>query len=529
MRVRSLEELDLDLAWRRVLWRMRRFIDVPDRLPYEVLDRVSAGSPRLEPEHHLAELQLVMATKGSGTARPFTRVNPTDLLLYQALVDALAPAIEASLGPRDRVFAFRQDLTGNENPYFNSPTWSDFMSSVRARLAASTPASPFARRGRSALYALTADITSYFVYIDIDELERRLLAVSDRPIVVRDLGDLLRTWRQLGVRGLPQGLPPSSALGNLYLSRLDGVLNDWDVEYRRYMDDFWVFAGSYSEARRLQDAIERVLYDDGLGLGGAKSMIRRAATALRDTESAEAMIEARREELRDMLALVEAGYASDDELDFDEEEIDEAAVHAEYDEVWARLSAGEYPEHVRSRLIAVFRELEKARDPHALADVPALLDRLPDLTWNALRYVAAARETSFEQAEAAFLGLTGDDRFHRDQEWLHICRAITWFRKRPAQALAERMDVMARGQANPLVRARALLAWGAMSADDDFSLADDLWPQLEGEWKPYGLIAIQRKSVGERDARYSEWGGEARFLRNVADQIRAKPFPWRQL
>src|SRR4051812_34460867 len=106
---------------------MRRFNDVPDRLPYEVLERISDGHPELEREHHLRPALLVMATKGSVTVRPFVRLSPVDLLLYQALVDALAPDIEHALGDRTRVLAYRQNVAGHENPYEGSPTWTAFM------------------------------------------------------------------------------------------------------------------------------------------------------------------------------------------------------------------------------------------------------------------------------------------------------------------------------------------------------------------------------------------------------------------
>lgn len=105
VQLRSLDMLDLPLAWRRLLFRVRRFIDVPDRLPFEILDRLTEHRLSLRADHHLRPVHTVMATKGSGTVRPFARLSPLDLLLYQALVDALAPDIEAALGRHDRVFA----------------------------------------------------------------------------------------------------------------------------------------------------------------------------------------------------------------------------------------------------------------------------------------------------------------------------------------------------------------------------------------------------------------------------------------
>ena len=497
---------------------MRRFIDVPDRLPYEVLERVSGGFPRIDVEHHLGPVDLVMATKGSGTVRPFVRISPVDLLLYQALVDALAPDLEGGLGSRNEVFAYRQDTTGDENPFLGTPTWTDFITSVRQVLTA-----------RPLQYALTADVTNFFIYVDVDELERRLLEVSAQPVVVRDLGELLRSWQHLGVRGLPQGVPPSSPLGNFYLSHVDAALRDGELTFRRYMDDLWVFTRSYSEARRVQDQIERLLYEDRLGLGSEKSRIRRTETAMRDTQTAEQMIQLRREELREELVAAVDPYVGEVDIEYEEEEIDEAAVHAEYDDLMATLQTGEYPEQARPRFIAVYRQLEKARDAYAFNDVPQVLERMPDLTPAAARYVARAPSDTADDARAVLLAVMSTERFHRDQEWLHLCRGGLWFPHRPSPSLAARFAEVARTHPHPLVRARALLAWGAQSDPEDFSLADEVWPTAAPEWRAYVLLSIQGKATTERDERYDRWSGEERFLRQVADQVRDNRFPWRSL
>jgi hypothetical protein len=520
MQLRSLDRLDLDLAWRRVLLRMRRFIDVPDRLPYEVVERVTDGSPRLARDHHLRPLHLVMATKGSGTVRPFVRLSPIDMLLYQALVDALAPEIEAALGDRHRVFAYRLNLDGAENAFEGTPSWTDFMGAVRDRLEESQRA-----------YALTIDVANFFVHVDIEELERRLLEVGAPSPVVRDLGQVLRGWRQFGVRGLPQGVPPSSPLGNFYLSRLDQALDAWGAEYWRYMDDVWVLTESFSAARAMQDRIERLLYGDGLGLGGEKLKIRRATTALKDTETAAERIQQRRDALlEEVLAAGDDPYPSDEaEVDFDEHEIDEAAVHDEYDDLLGTLASDRIPADARSRLTEVYRELEKARDPYALEELPQILLRLPDLTGIAVRYLAKAKSEDAEQAAAALLEVTKPGRFHRDQEWLHICRAGMWLRPRPSLGIAARMGRIARHHQHPLIQARALLAWGAQSAPDDFSLADEMWSGAAAPWRPYILMSIQKKDEAGRGERYRRWSGEERFLRNVANAIEAKQFAWQGL
>jgi hypothetical protein len=531
VRIRSLSSLDVDLAWRHTLYRVRRSMDVPDRLPFEVLNRISGGSPSLTEEHHLRPVHLVLATKASGVFRPFVRMSAVDLLLYQALVDALAPDIERALGPPDRVFAYRQDLTGDENPFAGSPSWTDFMASVKTRLTfeAAIPPSPYDVSPRSS-YVLTTDVASYFVYIDIDELERRLLAETDQTDVVRDVGTFLRGLQQLGVRGLPQGVAASSPLGNFYLNELDRVLFEASVDYRRYMDDIWMFVESYAAARRLQDHIERLLYEDRLSLGGDKVRIRRAATALRDAQTAEDRLRLRRESLlEDALEAAGGSYDAEDEFEVDAEEIDEVAVHEEHDELITGLRSDDFPDNPRSRFIHAYRELERGQDPYGITDVPEVLSRLPDLTAQATRYTARAGQKAPDEARAALLTLTDPTRFHRESEWVHICRAVLWFAYRPSLELADRMHELVAVHDHPLVRARALLAWGAQSASDDFNAADAYWPTADAAWRAYVLVAIQDKDQGERDRRYDAWSGEERFLRAVADQLRRTRLAWTRI
>lgn len=518
MRLRSLEQLDLPLAWARVLGWARRRIEVPDRLPFEIVNRVS-GVPQIGVDHHPAPIIPVMSTKGSGTARPFVRVSPADLTLYQALTDALAPTIESGLGDRGKVFAYRQTLDGSADPFQDSPSWSDFILSVRSVL-----------EGGWYPFALTADVASYFVYIELDELERLLLGHGAQPDVVHDLLSLLRAWRGMGVQGLPQALPPSSPLGNFYLTGLDKLLVGESYEHRRYMDDLWVFAPNYSDGRRLQDLIERHLYEMRLSLGGEKSRILRTATALSETQMAKERIEQRADAIAaEMLEGIEGGY---DEVAFffpNPDEIDEAAVIGEYEEVLEGIRLDEYPPGLRSRLIEIYRQFEALDYADAVSEIPEVLQRFPDLTGPAFRYAANTSPENLEQALATFLSVLDEGRFHRDHELLLIFRAVLWLPNGSSEDLAEVLARYAAEGQSWLLRARALLGWGAQSSPTDFDAADRFWATAGTGWQTYALVAIQNKAADERDRRYANWSGEGRFLRELADSIREGPFGWRQL
>lgn len=459
-----------------------------------------------------------MSTKGAGTARPFVRLHPTDLTLYQALVDSLAPTIETSLAGRDYVMAYRQSLMGGQDPFDSTPRWADFTKSVRDLLEAERYS-----------HVLSADIASYFVYVEVEELERKLLAAGAPGPVVHDLRMLLRSWQVMGIQGLPQGIPASSPLGNFYLRDLDHLLEAEGYEFRRYMDDLRVFANSYSEARRIQDLVERHLYKLRLSLGGEKSRVLRNKTALEEALMAKERIERRAATIfAETMESIEGPYG--DELIFlDPDEIDAVAVAAEYEELIDAVRSDQYPGSLRSRFIEIYRQLEALKDVSPVSDVPEVLQRFPDLTGPAIRYVANTASTDIKRAVGAFLEVLDNRRFHRDHEFLLIFRAALWLPNGCSEDLADVLEAYSREAPTWLLRARALLAWGAHSKNTDFAPADAFWRAAGPGSQAYALVAIQGKETSQRDERYGSWSGEGRFLRTLADAIRERPFQWRTL
>jgi Reverse transcriptase (RNA-dependent DNA polymerase) len=206
--------------------------------------------------------------RAAPTVRPFVRVHPRDLLLYQALVDALTDVIEATLGSPEEVFAYRLSLADFDNPIEGSPTFGDYTRAV-LEYAEQHPEE----------YVVQADVASFFVSVRSDELERRLLAAGSNPLVVRDLHALLTGWQAEGVQGLPQGLLPSSVLGNFYLTSVDRTLRARNAVFWRYMDDIAVAARGFHADRQVLDQLEAELYEDGLSLGAAKTKVIRATSA----------------------------------------------------------------------------------------------------------------------------------------------------------------------------------------------------------------------------------------------------------
>ncbi len=528
MKIRSYESLDFPLAWKRVLtWVSEGQPDIQDRLPYEVLKRMYSGrGPWVNPQTHLQPINLVFAPKKSATSRPLVRLSPRDLLLYQALVDRLAPDIEAALPPRDVVFAYRQTLGRQHNAFAGSPSREDYATRAEDLF--------FFRHGVQ--FGLSGDVAGFFLHIEIDELERQLLTASRQSNVVRDLTDLLRGWAALGLKGLPQGIRASSPLGNLYLAPLDELLLSQGIQYLRWMDDWMVAASGFHEARRIQDEMERRLYDLGLTLAADKTQIVGWFTASSEGKGArQQLAEVKDAELTRAKAWVAeqvaiTGYPpSEDEIP-DPAKVNREVVRTEFDRLFG-MAEGEarVPKEAHSMGVAVFREMESLKEPVHIEKLPRLLMRIPSLTRPALDYLATVARKSMKDAAGVYEELLSSGRFMSDVEKLNLCYSILKLPEGKAVGLAPSLAGWARDEPSDLVRARALLAWGAQSPRNDFGAADLFWHRATAPWQPYALLAIQRKSKQQRDARYARWGGEARFSGELAAEVKKSPFAWRKL
>jgi hypothetical protein len=116
-----------------------------------------------------------------------------------------------------------------------------------------------------------------------------------------------------------------------------------------------------------------------------------------------------------------------------------------------------------------------------------------------------------------------------DVEKLTLCACVLKLGERDAEQLGPSLAGWALSDASDLVRARAILAWGAQSPPNQLDIADKFWRRASSPWQPYALIAIQKKNRQLRDARYRKWSGEGRFTGELAEKIQKQSFGWRKL
>ncbi len=522
MQVRSFESLDIGQAWQRVRkWARTAAMEVPDRLPFEVLDRLYGDQgPPLRPHYEPGPAQLVISSKKSGTVRPFVRLRPTDLILYQALMDQLAPAIESALPPRDQVGAYRQRLQPGDQPFWTTPSNDQFRHNLREAIIAHEDS-----------YVLESDISGYFLGIQLIQLKAALLDTSDRADVVYDLVDLLTQWQTSGVRGLPQGVRPSSPLGNFYIASLDRAMGERDIAFYRWMDDMWAICDSYSEARRVQDSIEQHLYSLGLTLNGEKTRILKAATAAQKLETAARRFEHQRHRMvQDIVETLEGQgeYLDEDEIP-DDEDIDREATIQHYSSVVASLGGESLPSTFYADMGLAYRRLEQLGDACALDAIPQVLVRAPDLSATAMRYAASLVDNHGTQVVKIFAQVLEKGRFVRDFEKLNSCHKALLLTRGRQPALGQALARLAIDDRHPLIRAKALLAWGLHSPRSDFETADHFLRSSAPEWRVYALVSIQEKDANGRDKRYKDWAGGNDGLGRVAQLLQEDAIPWAEL
>jgi len=506
VRLRALEHLDLTRSWVRVLgWARGDIMDVPDRLPYELAHRVWSTEPELSREHDVQPVQLVMATKpGTQTIRPFVRPHVRDMLLYQALVDALQAPIEASLPGAATVYSYRLSPLRRNDAFGESPKWANF-----ARAAAE------GLENNPGAFGIRSDLTSFFLTIDIERLERRLLEIGADATIVADLGALLKGWQHQGIRGLPQGLPPSGPLANVYLGFLDKLVESEALPYWRYSDDAVAVAPTFARAREVLDRMERELYERGMSLGGAKTSIRRTENVLNDFRPPDEDID---DELREMLESV-GDYGP---TDSDIEEARLALIKEMFDGAIAKLRRDTYP---RFELTHAFRTFARARDGHALSEVPYVLTRMPGLTTEAMRYVTKLRARDRASVATALSEIISAP-FLRDQEWVHVLRAALRVSGRGLAGQVEQFERLADDHESPLVRARALLAWGRHSPADDLDAAERFFRRERRMWLGYAIAALKDKEPARAGEALESWSSEGRSISRVISSLADKPLSW---
>jgi hypothetical protein len=189
----------------------------------------------------VGSLRTIWVPKRNYLLRPGSIPHLDDRIVFQALVDRVAPILEAQLSPIDDriVFSSRLDPDPKSESMLLHPRdqWLSFTKRA-VELCTDSP------------YLLVSDIASYFESIDLTLLLDTLTSSSLDPVYADAIHFMLSIWADGRTQGIPQMMAPCSFLANVYLSQVDKGMDRLGYNYIRYVDDIRVFVSSRVEGRQ---------------------------------------------------------------------------------------------------------------------------------------------------------------------------------------------------------------------------------------------------------------------------------------
>ena len=189
----------------------------------------------------------VIAKPGGGT-RLLTYLGERDRRLFDGAVAAVVPAVERELA--SGVMANRV-RTGS--PGVGLQPWANARRRFRREVAAAA---------RSSGAVFVGDVVDCYASIPTVAVERALADLGVEADDVARVCDVLRSFEERGVRGLPVGPAPSAVLANAVLAPVDRALREAaDGPVFRWVDDVVAFGSGRRAAERIACAFHRALED----------------------------------------------------------------------------------------------------------------------------------------------------------------------------------------------------------------------------------------------------------------------------
>jgi len=225
----------------------------------------------------------VNVPKPSHLFRPGSILYPQDRLIYQAIADEMAPAIEGSID-RTRVFSNVYNPIGHSMFQDTNECYSQFMAAVT-------------QNARLIPWAIKTDISTFFESINQHTLIAALRYTTNENELCSFLENSLSVWHEISSRGILQGMYPSDLFGNFYLSALDLQLRLGGYTYFRFVDDLNLFFPTEPAAFRALDFLSENARRLSLSLNEYKTHITESPALIRQETEFDSMLENFRESL----------------------------------------------------------------------------------------------------------------------------------------------------------------------------------------------------------------------------------------
>jgi len=193
-----------------------------------------------------------------------TQIDPLWNIYFLALVIEIAGKIEAQRIPieDDRVFSYRFNDNADDSAIFKKGVgWREFLlSSIDA--------------AKRYPFVISCDISEFYPRLNHHRLDNALRQIDGIDHVRHKVMEFLSNYSDTYSFGLPVGGPASRILAELTLNQIDRLLRSKRIEFRRFADDFYLFAGSQEEAFKILVYLSQILQrNQGLQLQKAKTRI----------------------------------------------------------------------------------------------------------------------------------------------------------------------------------------------------------------------------------------------------------------
>ncbi|MXZ89366.1 MAG: RNA-directed DNA polymerase [Dehalococcoidia bacterium] len=318
-------------------------------------------------------------------------------------------------------------------------------------------------------YALLTDLTAYFDHVNHKILlgQLRSFRVSEKNLAL--LGDLLEHWSGGSPVGIPQGLDPSSFLGNIYLDRLDKHMVRKKYHYFRYVDDIRVFANSESELQRAM--VDIIRQNRALGLH-----VQTGKTKIVTGEEILQLVNERNDEFS----------AIDYHLDFGDVDTAEGELKEILREVMAQEEFND--RHFRKCL----NGLKKANSPAAVPSTLQKLDELQPWAQTTHEYLDLFTRSHFSIKRRLMEFLMDRDRniFAWPEFW--AVRTLVSAAKLPREFLDWCRSRIGDPECHWNCRGQYALVLGAHGDLSDQMLVQDLISSRENEYERRAFVASLR-------------------------------------
>jgi hypothetical protein len=438
--------------------------------------------------------------------RPGSILRPTDRLLYQALVDNVMRDLEGSL---DRERSFSHVPSDDDGHMFepNHRSWERFQAQVTQICVESA-------------FVLKADISHYFERLPQHHLVNLMMAAGCAPEVVRLLEEMLLAFRERNSFGIIQGVYPSDALGNFFLSDFDAYCELCDILSARYVDDIYMGFTSELEARQGLANLIETLRKDGLHLNEHKSKIMRAEEVIREERAIDGLFDEIRTEIEDDQSY-ERSSPYGFEVEWEEEEAtenspDEGLHNATVERLINNI--GEYPNYEDQIEKFCLPILRSADSDSAVEHVLENLTEKPHQTRLYFSYLSAFVRSKSELLRA-LEQLVADDRVS-DYQRMFLLAAL--LRARGVKRTT--VNTAIQWLQNPLVAKETRAMSAIFAAKHGVAVQKRaVRTSYEGEQSEYVrsaiLFASSYLSAVERTTCKRAWGGHSMINKLIAKAI----------